>query len=47
MRSVKIGNDYVGDSHPVYIVAEIGGNFLNFEEAKKLIDLAYEETEKI
>lgn len=25
-----------------YIIAEIGGNFITFEEAKKLIDLAYE-----
>ncbi len=42
MRSIKIGNDYIGDNYPIYIIAEIGGNFLNFEEAKKLIDLAYE-----
>ena len=25
-----------------YIIAEIGGNFTNFDEAKKLVDLAYE-----
>jgi len=25
-----------------YIIAEIGGNFTNFEEAKKMVDLAYE-----
>lgn len=40
MRTVKIGNDHVGDFYPIYIIAEIGGNFLNFEQAKKLIDLA-------
>lgn len=42
MKSVKIGEDYVGDPYPIYIIAEIGGNFLNFEQAKKLIDLACE-----
>lgn len=42
MRSVKIGGQYIGGEHPVCIIAEIGGNFLKFDEAKKLIDLAKE-----
>lgn len=29
-------------SNKCYIIAEIGGNFTTFEEAKKLVDLAYE-----
>lgn len=40
MRTIKIRDDYIGDSYPVYIIAEIGGNFLNFKEAVRLIDLA-------
>lgn len=40
MKMVKIGNVYVGDKHPVFITAEIGGNFINFDEAKRLIDSA-------
>ncbi|MFX0137541.1 MAG: N-acetylneuraminate synthase family protein [Candidatus Hodarchaeota archaeon] len=40
MRSIKIRDAIIGDNNPVYIIAEIGGNFLNFKEAKRLIDLA-------
>ena len=40
MRCIKLGDAYIGDSYPVYIIAEIGGNFINFEQAKKLIYLA-------
>jgi sialic acid synthase SpsE len=40
MKSIKLGNDSVGDSCPCYIIAEIGGLFKNFEEAKRLIDTA-------
>ena len=42
MRLLKIGNSYIGDFYPTYIIAEIGGNFLNLKEARKLIDLACE-----
>jgi len=42
MRSVKIRDATIGDNNPVYIIAEIGGNFLNFKEATRLIDLAIE-----
>ncbi len=42
MREIKIDNTYIGDNYPVYIIAEIGGNFLNFAEAKKMIDIAKE-----
>jgi len=38
-REVKMGNRYVGDGHPVYIIAEIGINHNgNIEVAKQLID---------
>jgi len=41
MKSVKLGNDWVGDGHPCYVIAEIGINHngdLNI--AKKLINVA-------
>jgi len=38
-REVKVGNRYVGDGYPVYIIAEIGINHNgNIEVAKQLID---------
>jgi len=37
---VRLGSKLVGDSNPCYFVAEIGGLFRNFEEAKRLIDSA-------
>lgn len=40
MKNVKLGDTFIGDSNPTYIIAEIGGNYLNFQEAKLLIDLA-------
>lgn len=40
MRVVKVGNKIIGDNNPTYIIAEIGGNFLNFKDAASLIDLA-------
>ena len=42
MKSLKLGNKYVGDENPCYVIAEIGGLFKNFEEAKRLIDSAIE-----
>ncbi|MBZ0183654.1 MAG: N-acetylneuraminate synthase family protein, partial [Melioribacteraceae bacterium] len=39
MAEIQIGNKYVGDGHPVYIIAEIGINHNgSLENAKKLID---------
>lgn len=38
MKSFKIGEKTIGDGYPCYCVAEIGGLFQNFDEAKKLID---------
>ncbi len=32
----------IGDGNPCYFIAEIGGSFRNFEEAKRLIDSAIE-----
>lgn len=40
MRAVKVGHTAVGDNQPIYIVAEIGGNFTTFDQAKHLVDLA-------
>lgn len=40
MKSVKLGKKLVGDGNPCYTIAEIGGLFKNFEEAKRLIDSA-------
>lgn len=41
MAEVKIGNRFLGDGHPVYIIAEIGINHNgSIEIAKKLIDAA-------
>lgn len=42
MKEVKIQNQWVGGNNPVYIVAEIGGNFQDFPTAVKLVDLAQE-----
>lgn len=40
-REVKIGNRWIGDGHPIYIIAEIGINHNgDIEIAKKLIDAA-------
>ena len=40
--SVTLGNNKVGDSSPCFFVAEIGGLFKNFQEAKRLIDSGIE-----
>lgn len=41
MAEVKIGEKYIGDGHPVYIIAEIGINHNgSIDIAKKLIDAA-------
>lgn len=43
MNSVKIDNKYLGDEHPVFIIAEAGSNHDgNLEQARKLIDAAVE-----
>ena len=42
MKPIKLVNKFVGNDYPCYIVAEIGGAFVNFEEAKRLIDSAIE-----
>ncbi len=42
-REVKVGNRYVGDGHPVYIIAEIGINHNgSIDNAKELIDASVE-----
>ena len=40
MKEVKIEDKIIGDNHPCYTVAEIGGAFHNIEEAKRVIDSA-------
>ena len=42
MKKILLGNKWVGDDCPCYFIAEIGGLFKNFEEAKRLIDSAVE-----
>tara|TARA_Y100000590_G_scaffold462949_1_gene628438 strand:- start:6845 stop:7888 length:1044 start_codon:yes stop_codon:yes gene_type:complete len=42
MKNVKLVDDWVGDDFPCYSIAEIGGSFQSFEEAKRLIDSAVE-----
>jgi sialic acid synthase SpsE len=42
VHPIKIGNRVVGDSQPVFIIAEIGYNFNTVQEAKASIDAAVE-----
>lgn len=42
MKSINLGGKLVGNGYPCYIIAEIGGAFKTFEEAKILIDSAVE-----
>jgi N,N'-diacetyllegionaminate synthase len=42
MIRVGIGDKFVGASEPVYIIAEIGGNFTTAPEGKRLVKLAAE-----
>ena len=42
MKNVKLVDTWVGDGFPCYKIAEIGGSFQNFEEAKRLIDSVVE-----
>ncbi len=40
MREFKFSSTVVNDYSPAFVIAEIGGNFVNLEDAKKLIDAA-------
>lgn len=43
IRKIRIGNRWVGEGEPVYVIAEIGSNFDgSLEQAKRLVDLAKE-----
>ncbi len=42
VKEVRIGNRTIGAAHPIFIIAEIGGNYETFEQAKKMIDYAKE-----
>ena len=42
MNTIKINEKQIGENNPCFIIAEIGGSFRNFEEAKRLIDSAIE-----
>lgn len=43
MRKIKLGERYVGEGEPVYVIAEIGSNFDgDLGQAKQLIDLSRE-----
>ena len=40
-KDIKIGNSMIGENHPTYFIAEIGGNFDgSMDKAKRLIDAA-------
>ena len=41
-KAVKLDSKSVGAGHSIYTIAEIGGNFLDFPTAKKMISLAME-----
>jgi len=42
-KEIKIGNKYIGENHPTYFIAEIGGNFDgDLDKAKRLISAAKE-----
>ncbi len=43
IRKIRIGNRWVGEGEPTYIIAEIGSNFDgSLAQAKKMVDLAKE-----
>lgn len=43
MRKIRIGERWIGEEEPTYIIAEIGSNFDgSLEQAKRLVDLAKE-----
>lgn len=42
MKTILLNGKKVGDGFPCYTIAEIGGLFTNFQEAKRLIDSALE-----
>ena len=42
MRPVLLQEHPIGPDAPVYVIAEIGGNFVDFEQGARLIDLAHE-----
>lgn len=39
MKNVKLGNKWVGDDYPCYIVAEIGTAYKIFKKEKSLLML--------
>ncbi len=42
-KEIKIGTRFIGQNHPVYLIAEIGANFdKSIDKAKRLIDAAKE-----
>jgi len=40
MKKINLNGKLIGEGEPVFFIAEIAGNFSNFEEAKKIIDSA-------
>ncbi len=42
IHDIKIGSRLIGYGRPVFIIAEIGGNYETIEQAKKMIDCAKE-----
>lgn len=42
MKTVKVGERFIGEDHPCFIVLELGVNYKDMEEARKLVDTAIE-----
>lgn len=40
MNKVKVGNRFIGDSEPCFVILELGVNFKDMQEAKRLVDTA-------
>ncbi|MDD5155676.1 MAG: N-acetylneuraminate synthase family protein [Candidatus Omnitrophica bacterium] len=42
MKTVRVGSRFIGEGHPCFVILELGVNFRNMPEAKRLIDKAIE-----
>lgn len=42
MKAVKVGDRFIGEKYPCFIILELGVNFKDMQEAKKLVDTGIE-----
>lgn len=42
MKIIKIGDRFIGENHPCFIILELGVNFKDMNEARRLVDKAVE-----